>query len=288
MNGIIIIPTFDRPEYLAVCLEHLYEAHGSENKEFWIREDIHADKPKNFTTEMEMLAVIRDAERKLGARLKYKACPPHTTYGNSYNVLSALIEAAHTDAKRVFLIEDDVLVTRDCLAWMEAALDLDPKIWAACAGRINRSLNFHLNGPDAIDESIKDTEACVANNKGAYISWATCFSRKALDHFKTMSVNYEGFRPGVEQDMMIQRLLVGNSFYTVWPFVPRAYHMGWYSYHLCGTKFYGTLEEKIAALKAAVSDPQKIREMANLQNIDPFPKRELSPFTALYLRRPNG
>jgi hypothetical protein len=104
--------------------------------------------------------------------------------------------------------------------------------------------------------------------------------------------------PGNEQDIFIQRFMprvriynpklmssvaadspylvfpdvsVGQGF-SVWPYVPRAYHMGWYSYHrTAGMKFNGTLEEKIAALRAAVSDPQKIKAMACLQEIDPYP-----------------
>lgn len=285
MSEIVIVPTFDRPEYLAVCLEKLYSAFGSETKQFWICEDVHADRPKGFTTEMEMMAVIRDAVRILGPRFRYIGRSPHTTYGNSYNVLSALLEAASTDTPRVFLVEDDVMVLKDFFAWHTAAEDFHP--WASCSGRINRSLNFHMNGPEAIDETIKDPEACVESTN-AYISWATCFSRQALDRIRFMEpVNYAAFRPGVEQDMIIQDVIRREKLRTIWPYVPRAYHMGWYSYHLQGgMRFYGTLEEKINALRSVISDPGKIRAMAGMNAIDSYPKHPLSPFTALYVRKP--
>jgi hypothetical protein len=200
---------------------------------------------------------------------------PHTTYGNSFNVLEAFREAYATDARYVYLLEDDVLVMPDYFEWHEEAQEK----WhpfVSCAGRINRSLNFAMNGPEAIDETYKSPLACVRSST-AYISWATCFRRDllgtALAHIYPGW--YEKVAPGNEQDIFIQdlmRSIPSGHGCSVWPYVPRAYHMGWYSYHrTAGMKFNGTLEEKVAALRSAVSDPQKIKAMACLQEIDPYP-----------------
>jgi hypothetical protein len=283
VKDIVIIPTFDRPEYLWACLENIYEIHQDETKEFWISEDVHADKPKSFTIEIEMLATVREWQKKFGSRFRYIGRSPHTTYGNSYNVLSALCEAAATDARYVYLIEDDVLITQDFFAWNEEVHNkFQP--WASCAGRLNRSLNFAMNGPEAIDESIKDVNACVQSIT-AYNSWATCFSRLALSEITDKAeLCFDKFRPGFEQDIMIQNMIRGRSHHTIWPYVPRAYHMGWYSYHRDGMRFYGSLEEKVKALQAAVTDQGKIRAMASIQQIDAFPLNQHKQAIDLYLR----
>ncbi len=281
MRDIVIIPTFDRPEFLWVCLENLSKARGIESKEIWLREDVHADKPKPFTIEMEFLATIREAERVFRNQVFYAARAPHTTYGNSYNVLSALSEASMTDANLVYLIEDDVLITEDFFEWNEAVHNTF-RPWVSCAGRLNRSLNFAMNGPEAIDESIKDTNACHASIT-AYNSWATCFSRTALNDIADV-YRFDKFGPGLEQDILIQNIIRREKMTTIWPYVPRAYHMGWYSYHREGMRFYGTLEEKVKELRATVTNPEKIKTMASIQQIDPFPKKQHESAAELYLR----
>lgn len=271
MTDLVIIPTFDRPEFLWICLQNLYENMDSPNcnMEFWVCEDIHADKPKGFTTEIEMLAVIREWQPKLG--FQYFATTPHTTYGNSYNVLNSLVRAADNGSYRyVYLIEDDVLVTPDFFSWNEQAQEKF-KPWASCAGRLNRSLNFQINGPEAIDETIKDVTACHSSVT-AYISWATCFSAQALRDIKSLDAAYDSFEKRFEQDVMIQRHIRRTKQITIFPFVPRAFHLGWWSYHRDGgMKLNGTLEERIIALRKIVKDPAKLQAVKGPQEMDVFP-----------------
>jgi len=281
-QDIVIIPTFDRPEFLWMCLDNLMHVYGIADKMIWVTEDIHADKPKNFTTQWEMLCTIREASRKFGSNFRYIATHPHTTYGNSFNVLSALAEAAVRGSGSVYLIEDDALVTEDFFRWNEEVQrNFSP--WASCAGRLNRSLNFHMNGPEAIDESIKDLNACHTS-KNAYMSWATCFSKQAIQDIASMANNFEHFRPGFEQDIMIQNHIRRNKLQTVWPYVPRAYHMGWYSYHRNGgMKLEGSLEERVKSLKSIVKCPAKLRAVAGAQD-DMTAFRSTEAASTLYLR----
>jgi hypothetical protein len=283
MSDLVIIPTFDRPEFLWLCLENLYEnvLHEGNYPHMWVCEDVHADKPKSFTTEVEMLAVHREWQQKLGYR--YFATAPHTTYGNSYNVLRALHSAHQANYRYVYLLEDDVLVTPDFFEWNEAVHQkFNP--WASCAGRLNRSLNFAMNGPEAIDESSADVNKCRASVT-AYNSWATCFSVEALKYISTLGANYDGFRPGYEQDILIQRFIRGAKQTTIWPYVPRAYHMGWYSYHRNGgMAVYGDLETRVKAIRTIVKYKERIKAVAGPQDIDAFPSKPFEKFTELYLR----
>jgi len=282
MTDLVIIPTFDRPEFLWLCLENLYEnvLRAPNYPDIWVCEDIHADKPKGFTVEMDMLAVHHYWRSRLG--YQYMATSPHTTYGNSYNVLNALQKAAPLGYRYVYLIEDDVLVTPGFFDWNEAVhKQFNP--WASCAGRLNRSLNFEMNGREAIDENIKDANAC-RSSVTSYNSWATCFSAVAVKQISAMIGGYDNFYAGFEQDIMIQKQIRREKLTTVWGYVPRAFHMGWFSYHRDGgMKLYGTLEERVTALRAAVKDPAKLRALG-AQDMDAFPTKHAEAFTELYLR----
>jgi hypothetical protein len=283
MNDTVVIPTFDRPEFLWVCLENLYDnVRGAREKFYVVSEDIHTDKPKDFTTQMEMLATIREWSRKLSVNFSYTSTAAHSTYGNSLNVLSALqySKCVHPSEK-VYLIEDDVLVTPDFFEWNDAVFDLVPNAHVVCAGRLNRSLNFQMNGPQAIDESIKDPNAC-GMVIGAYNSWATCFKSGFIN---VEGVDYSKFRPGYEQDIMIQDNLRRSRCVTIWPYVPRAYHFGWYSYHRTGgMPLTGDLEQRVKAIQKIVTNKQKLQEMAGAQEIDAFPTQHHEAATKLYIR----
>ena len=283
MTDLVIIPTFDRPEFLWLCLENLYENVLREGQypNIWVCEDIHADKPKGFTIEMEMLAIHLEWQNKLG--YVYQATAPHTTYGNSYNVLNSLVQAADLNYRYVYLLEDDVLVTPDFFEWNEMAQEKF-KPWASCAGRLNRSLNFHMNGREAIDENIKDPNACH-KSVTAYMSWATCFSQKALQDIKALNAVYDGFEKRFEQDVMIQRQIRRANLETIWGYVPRAFHLGWWSYHRDGgMKLNGTLEDRVKALRQIVKDPIKLQAAKGPQDMDAYPRQLHKPATELYLR----
>jgi hypothetical protein len=284
-RGVVIIPTYDRPEFLWLCLEHLLAADESSAKEIWLCEDIHADKPKSFTTQFEMLAVIRYFEKKFPF-FRYTATMPHTNYGNSYNLIHALAEAWAVKAPLTYIVEDDVLITRDFFKWNEMVAQCHGySSWVSCAGRLNRSLNFELNGRYEMDETCKDTNA-IKRVPGAYISWATCFPWKSLNDFIPQFSNDTKFGPGVEQDMIIQTYMKTTGCWSIWPYVPRAYHMGWYSYHRDSDKnsgLYGTLEQRVEALRKIVVSPRRLREITVGPEIDAF-QEIAKPADYLYLR----
>lgn len=299
MRDIVIVPTYDRPEFLAVCLEKLVQARGIEEKELWICQDFHIEDKNRSAAwhELEMVPVLEEARRQFGSRFRYVPRKPHNFYGNSFNLMAAFVEACAAQPRYTFLIEDDVMVMPDYFQWHAAAQEKwNP--FVSCAGRINRSLNFALNGPEAIDESCRDGVACVSSLQ-AYISWATCFTSSSLrrilltaagaNFFSWADQSCCGARPGHEQDIVIQEMMKRvKTLSSVWPYVPRAYHMGWHSYHRpAGVKFNGSLSERVDALRKAIVDPAKIRDMAGLQDIDPYPKKEIEPWdpALLYLRK---
>lgn len=189
--------------------------------------------------------------------------------------MQALRDAYGTDARYVYIIEDDTMVMPDFFNWHEKAQEqFNP--FVTCAGRINRSLNFQMNGPEAIDESCKDPMACVRSHK-AYMSWATCFKRENIYSLLKRAPDDAFWKPGFEQDLFIQEFIRYWPSASVWPFVPRAFHMGVRSYHrTAGLAFNGTLEEKVKQLREMIGSKEKIRSMALLQDdIDPYPSKPI-------------
>jgi hypothetical protein len=197
-----------------------------------------------------------------------KFAEPHDSYGNSANLATSLKNAYNTGAKRIFLVEDDIIVSPDIFEWHEAVLD-DANPFVSCATALNKSAHFQINGPQAMDESYQDPSAYL-KVCGPYSSHAAAFKRenlgRLLDKLAHPGVKWE---PGREQDLLTQELMRdsmkqgGKVLVSAWPYVPRAYNCGWYSYHInTGMRFNGTLDEKVRALERTIRDRDKLREMS--------------------------
>ena len=74
-RDIVIVPTYDRPEYLWVCLQKLSAAHGVQDKEIWVCEDNHSDGKDGWAT-FNMVPVMEEARRLFKQFRVYLACTP--------------------------------------------------------------------------------------------------------------------------------------------------------------------------------------------------------------------
>src|SRR5277367_3036273 len=116
---IVLIPTYMRPEYLALCLEFLAKAEGAhDNKEYWICQDMRFDDDNRFGMQLRW---TKEVLENSPLPVRYIQRKPHGWSGNSYNTLEAYKEAYGTDGvQNVYLVEEDVLVTKDFFRWHEA------------------------------------------------------------------------------------------------------------------------------------------------------------------------
>ena len=128
-----------------------------------------------------------------------------------------------------------------------------------------------MNGPNAMDPS--DDSAAYKTVQGAYSSHAVAFKRKNLDQLLSYVMSFSKWESGFEQDMLTQRFMRIVHKASAWPYVPRAYNVGVYSYHInTGRKLTGTLEEKTRALDQIIHDPDKLRDMStNNGAVTPIP-----------------
>ena len=266
MRDIVLVPTYDRPEYLYVCLERLFAAEGIGDKRVLVFQDSHEG---DGVLGADAYAICEH----FGA--EFRSRPVHNYYGNSFNVLRALEEVYRGGAERVYLVEDDVFVTDDFFMWHDAIMTgAKENVFVSCASAIKGSLEYAINGPEVLDESVADPMAYHISTH-AYSSVGPCFHRRVLQLIVSNLCDqktYDALAPGVEQDILIKRLMRDVGGVSLWPYVPRVYHMGWYSYHRnCGLKFNGTLAQKVEALRWVMHDQAKIDSMALMQNIVALP-----------------
>lgn len=271
-RDIVIVPTYDRPEYLALCLERVLSAKGSGDVELWVCQDNHTGDDVNaHTSSVGNVLFVSRYNTDSCHIFKNFIRDPHSYYGNSYNILEGLKDAYETGADRVYLIEDDVMITEDFFLWHEEIQKQEPDAFVSIASNINMSLEYAINGPEVLATShLADPMAYYASVH-AYSSIGVCFNRDALHFIVPDFCNEETYNklgPGVEQDILIKRQMKSVACKSVWPYLPRAHHMGWYGYHRnTGLKPNGTVEDKIKALRYAFYDQEKINSMALSQNI---------------------
>ncbi|MGH7749234.1 MAG: hypothetical protein ACREQ5_31380, partial [Candidatus Dormibacteria bacterium] len=176
-----------------------------------------------------------------------------------------------TGADRVFLVEDDIMVTPDIFRWHEAILE-QPNVFVSCATAVNKSAHFPINGQYAMDESFQDSSAYYLS-ESAYSSHASAFQRESLGFVVAELANqqtYGRLKPGEEQDLLIQKFKKKSA----WPYVPRAFNFGWHSYHISGQKLTGSLEERVVFLRKIVRDQEMLRQVSyNNQAVTAVPSR---------------
>lgn len=211
---VVIVPTFDRPELLHHCLQAL--AACEEIARMSVRVYLDGRAPARALHEVsDVLEAARDAGGYL-ASLGLTLNQDHPYPGNSYNTLRAFKDAYDEGAERVYLVEDDVIVSTAFFSWHRARWE-DDATWAATIGV----------PPPA---------------HGAYASLGVCLPRATLAqvtrharpaYFADMRGYCERRFPAsdfdVEQDGLIARVIAGQR--VAWA-VPRVCaHVGWYGYH---------------------------------------------------------
>ncbi len=208
--NVVLIPCFDRPEFLSECLKNIEQAESADQYHYIFRLD-HGHEPDN-------LKVIEGF--KLSSETTFT---PRTTYGigkQSYSVLSGLQIAAKTSDHLVFLIEDDVMIGRDFFRWHEE-VHSQQALFSSHA-------NLNVNSPSKegwIDEYYLTTRD--------YGSIGTCMTRESIalidphinaDYFlhpvqyirrkfKNSFLGY-GF---AEQDGLIRRIQADQSLPQAYP-----------------------------------------------------------------------
>ena len=140
IKDVVLIPTYLRPEFLQICLEHLAQTTATATpKEFWICADRRPDDEQRWKILLEWQKDVLDAWRGT-LPIKIIQGEKHSFNGNSFNVLESYKKAYNAPGVRdVYLVEDDVLVSPDFFTWHEAAKEAEPEAACSIAYRCSRN-----------------------------------------------------------------------------------------------------------------------------------------------------
>lgn len=258
--------------------------------EVWICQDYRfEDQHRNKLGEDWTREVLDHYQGKLP--IKFTRRRQHNFEGNSMNVLEAYKDAYNLeDVRFVYLVEDDVLVQPDFFAWHEAVQSAGD-FMCSVAYRCIRNIEARRDvaNPSAYFTSARD-----------YASVGVCWRREKLapvvehattEYYKDLGAYIARVFAGNrfeadfgEQDGLIMRCMWTTGGIVAWPYVPRAFHMGWYGYHRPdGKRPDGLLNDKISALRATIYEKEKIQTVShNFGDIEPMPAVGNYPFHGMY------
>src|SRR5260370_24039439 len=150
VKDIVLIPTYNRPEYLTLCLSFLAGTDCTDTpKEFWICQDMRPDDQYRHKIMLEWTEEVLTTWRGRLPLQLIKPSFPHMYSGNSFNLMEAYKRAFQTERVRyVYLVEDDVLVMPDFFKWHEAIQEKEPEAMCSVAYRCSRNGEARKNVTD--------------------------------------------------------------------------------------------------------------------------------------------
>jgi hypothetical protein len=277
-RDIVLVTSHYRPEYLYCCLEAIARADGGVSKEVWVAHDHHVGSEQQYAAASKDNTTVAEHFRDSFAAFRWVDREPHSYDGNSYNCLALYKEAYGTDARFVYLIEDDILVEKDFFRWHEAVQSAGN--YFASIGRL------HTMNPERYTAS--DDPAEYDESSDEYTSWGVCWKREKLaplmehchpEYYRNMTGYIARRFPNsklnitwTEQDGLIRRVLMEQKSKTASPCLKRAYHVGVSGYHRPnGYRFTGSLGQRILQMQQHIKAgtlPSLCKDFKELHDID--------------------
>lgn len=250
---VILVTACQRPELLQLTLETLAQAERPPGAQLWVAVDRCGTAP----APRECLQVARRFRPD-----QLLTFPPHAYTGNSFVLLQSLRRARAAGAARVYLVEEDVLVSPDCFQWHDRVQE-ESGCFASVAWRNVR--NGRRFGETAERYLSHDDYSSIG------VAWPAASIDRILEHAHT---RYYGRYPGMtqyvrrrfaqgaaarfagegcEQDGLILRVMAESGQPCAWSTPPRCRHVGWYGYHRQAAWPRGSLAERIEQVRAALA-----------------------------------
>lgn len=269
---VVMIPCWKRPEMLTLALERLALTEGVADHFYLFRPDRGHDH--------ELIPIIE----RFPFRKKI-SFPSHNHAGNNFNVLDGFREALEIarsvngdDGGYVHVIEEDVMVARDYFQFHHLAQrTFQPFVVTACE-------SFYLMGQGLRATHEKESVYTMERYQGPNASFRRVCLEKLLHDAKPEyfadPVRYVSKRfpesqighGGGEQDILISNILAQERKAMLYPFMPRAYHAGWYGMTRDGFIPRGNLDERIMGVRYALRVPVAIESMNNtVYDVKPVP-----------------
>lgn len=252
----LLIPCWGRPEFLHHTLDNLVRTGDMNTVHVIFKMDhaFHADIPKVIESWKEHISSFSlSPTPKTG----------YTVTKQSHNLLSGYAQAAELSTGLVFMVEEDIMVSRDFFRYHRAIHAKEDLFVSLSTMNHNRHVKVTT-----------DPEAYYLSH-GDYCSLGACFKKEVIQShilphatkeyygnpykycervFPSSSLN----RSMVEQDGLIRRIQKAQHLPTAYPHVPRAFHAGWYGYNR--RKYVtGTTQQKTDRLSRIIYNDDMMR-----------------------------
>jgi hypothetical protein len=260
---VVLIPCYRRPEMLAVTLEHIVVAEGSERHQYVFAVD------HNFDLEID--GIIKNFPFK-----------KTTTYyggkkigeGNAQNVLHGFKKcveyALNIGASVIYYIEDDIWVAPDFFQFHELAhRKFSPAAVSACRNqylerKIYGEANHVYYHPRyqslGCSFSVETAAKIARHNTPLYYEDPERYLLAAFPSSKVLNIFWDS-------DGLIERVLEAQGQKTLYPCAPRAFHAGYYGgINRSGATLQGSLKERISKLRDMTE--REMNENTNWQDIE--------------------
>lgn len=259
MNGVVLIPAYQRPEFLWHCLENIKRAHGADRYHYLFRFD-HGHTPelyevlKGFPLQHEVTTSPRSGYR-IGKQ--------------SYNLLMGYKHAASMTNGLVLMVEEDVMVRQDFFLFHEAVHQARPDLFCSIAVANPNRRNI-VSGPASE----------YYTSVGDYCSLGVAFRPQVIRDLIAPHATHDYFVNPVdycrrhlkgtpigdafaEQDGLIRRIqwLRHPDKPIAWPWEPRAYHAGLYGCNR-GNGPGGTFAKRLEYVTSIIYSDEAMRTFA--------------------------
>ncbi len=281
MRSVIVVPCWRRPEFLAATLIRLKRARGAHDHAYLFSVDREHD-----PMVLEVIRALMPLDRFYWRIAKRR----HVYEGLTYNLLETYRDALTMKPELVYVVEDDVLVGEDFFEFHEAAHELDDDAFCVSACR-NQNLerSFVRNDGGNYRDLTKANKLADSGRLSAiyrhtsYQSIGTShkaeFLPGVLEH--ACRAYYENPNdycarvlddPDLPYDAssqcdLIHRVTRRRVWWTIYPFVPRAFHVGWVG---CGrpngARLGGSWQD--SAAKILDMSEKKMNELADPDHRD--------------------
>lgn len=258
MKNCVIIPCFNRPEFLYYCLRNI------ENAEF-CNENIYLF-CLDHGFDAGILEIINGFKLSKVVISRPLILPKITK--QSRNVLEGYRFGCLLSDSIVYLIEDDIMIATDFFSYHKDVLANEPDCFCSIGTRNNNTPFEITSNADAyyygavndyqslgvawrkqrlINDILPHANNSYYLNPQKYVK--DSFPQSAIGHFFC------------EQDGLIRRVKEQSKANVIFPHVPRAYHAGFYSYNRnLHFKKPNSLQDRIKFVGAALSDHELYRK----------------------------
>ena len=253
---VVLIPCYNRPEFLKVCLEHIKKANGADKLHYHFAVEYNAD------TDILKIVDMFPYSKSVATRTE------RVSRGNQMNVVGGYKEALKISrqkaSKLIFNIEPDIFIAKGFFDFHHKAHELVPNSFSVSACH---NQNWTTKVPNYLDKVYLHSSF-----QSLGISFNMNVMKMITPHANELYYREPGRyldvlkfptskRLGMhyEQAGLIHRIQEFSGLSSVYTTNPLAYHAGFYGVNRPGDILTGSTEEKAAQLMKMTQDEMNNR-----------------------------